>query len=306
MALVSYAQNLEDVMLWRALKHVEKGFYIDVGAYFPDKDSVTKLFYEKGWSGVNIEPNSECHAELIQKRPRDRNFCFALTNKSGHAEINILNFAESQLSTGLSTLNSDFAKKHVTAGYLIKTDLVDSLTLADLIEKYIIALQEIHFLKIDVEGLEKEVIEGNNWQRYQPWVVLVESISPINYEENYLNWEYLLTSAGYSFVYEDQINRFYISPKHPELRAAFRYPPNIFDGFIIYNHTDTLLRKNEENSAQLKKMGAEIDAFLTSTSWKITQPLRTLSSLFRSIIHRLKKVFLALSHSELGGNRCRN
>ena len=42
MAVVSYAQNLEDILLWRALKHVEKGFYIDVGAYSPDVESVTK------------------------------------------------------------------------------------------------------------------------------------------------------------------------------------------------------------------------------------------------------------------------
>ena len=56
MSIVSYSQNFEDVMLWRALKDVENGFYIDVGANHPAIDSVTKLFYENGWSGINIEP----------------------------------------------------------------------------------------------------------------------------------------------------------------------------------------------------------------------------------------------------------
>ena len=42
---VSYAQNYEDVMLWRALKHVKKGFYVDVGANDPKFDSVTQAFY---------------------------------------------------------------------------------------------------------------------------------------------------------------------------------------------------------------------------------------------------------------------
>jgi hypothetical protein len=32
MPFISYAQNYEDVILWRALRHVEKGFYVDVGA----------------------------------------------------------------------------------------------------------------------------------------------------------------------------------------------------------------------------------------------------------------------------------
>ncbi|RDH40967.1 MAG: hypothetical protein CFE62_000985 [Candidatus Aquirickettsiella gammari] len=103
MTVLPYAQNLEEVVLWRALQHVKKGFYIDVGAYSPDEDSVTKLFYDKGWSGANIEPNPEYHAELVRKRPRDKNFCFALSNKLDLTEINILNFAESNLSTGLST-----------------------------------------------------------------------------------------------------------------------------------------------------------------------------------------------------------
>ncbi len=252
-------------MLWRALQHVKKGFYIDMGAYFSDKDSVTKLFYEKAWCGVNVEPNSEYHTELTKKQPRDKSFRFVLSNKSGLTEINILNFAESNLSTGLSTLDRDLATKHVTASYLMKTDRVESLTLAKLIKKYITVSQEIHFLKINVEGLEKEVIESNNWRRYQPWVVLAESISPTNYEENYLNWKYLLTSVDYHFVYEDQINRFYISPKHPELQAASRYPPNLFDEFIIYNYTADLLPQNQQRCTLLKKAETEINALLTST-----------------------------------------
>ena len=55
---VSYAQNFEDVMLWRALRHVESGFYIDVGAAHPDDYSVTRAFYDRGWSGINVEPTS--------------------------------------------------------------------------------------------------------------------------------------------------------------------------------------------------------------------------------------------------------
>lgn len=56
MTFISYAQNYEDVMLHRALKGVEKGFYIDVGANDPVQYSVTKAFYERGWRGINIEP----------------------------------------------------------------------------------------------------------------------------------------------------------------------------------------------------------------------------------------------------------
>ncbi len=45
MTFISFAQNAEDVMLWRALGHVRAGFYIDVGAQDPELDSVTHAFY---------------------------------------------------------------------------------------------------------------------------------------------------------------------------------------------------------------------------------------------------------------------
>ncbi|MCU0506725.1 MAG: FkbM family methyltransferase, partial [Chloroflexi bacterium] len=50
---VSHAQNLEDVMLWRALGDVGAGFYVDVGAFSPTEDSVTLAFSERGWRGIN-------------------------------------------------------------------------------------------------------------------------------------------------------------------------------------------------------------------------------------------------------------
>jgi hypothetical protein len=55
MSFISYAQNYEDVMLWRALKHIDRGFYIDVGANDTDHDTMTKAFYERGWRGPGIK-----------------------------------------------------------------------------------------------------------------------------------------------------------------------------------------------------------------------------------------------------------
>ena len=58
MAFRSYAQNFEDLMLYRALGKVERGFYIDIGAHHPEIDSVSKAFVDRGWRGVHVEPVS--------------------------------------------------------------------------------------------------------------------------------------------------------------------------------------------------------------------------------------------------------
>ena len=66
---ISYAQNFEDVMLWRALHHVENGHYIDIGAQDPVADSVSLAFYERGWRGVHVEPVPTHVAALRAARP---------------------------------------------------------------------------------------------------------------------------------------------------------------------------------------------------------------------------------------------
>ena len=72
-SFVSHAQNREDVLLWRALNDVEQGRYIDLGAAEPVTDSVTYAFYQRGWSGINVEPVRTLFDQLQAERPRDIN-----------------------------------------------------------------------------------------------------------------------------------------------------------------------------------------------------------------------------------------
>lgn len=73
MTFISYAQNFEDVMLWRALKHIKNGTYVDIGAQHSIIDSVSKAFYDNGWRGIYIEPVQK-YADLLRlNRPVDNN-----------------------------------------------------------------------------------------------------------------------------------------------------------------------------------------------------------------------------------------
>ena len=87
MRFESYAQFLEDMVLYCALKDVDKGFYIDVGANDPTLFSVTKFFYDRGWRGINIEPLPDKCALLAEMRPRDINLCVGLGAE--HGKLNL-------------------------------------------------------------------------------------------------------------------------------------------------------------------------------------------------------------------------
>jgi FkbM family methyltransferase len=225
MTFISYAQNYEDVMLWRALKHVGRGFYIDAGAWSPDVDSVTKAFYENGWRGINIEPNPGCHAQLEKKRPHDANLCVAVGDAPGFAELNLLS------DSGLSTLDDAIARSHVAAGWDLEKIMVQVTTLAEIWKEHVPAKQEVHFLKIDVEGFEERALRGNDWEQCRPWIVVVEATLPDQETELYESWEPILLNADYAFAYADGLNRFYVAREHDELLSVFQYPPNYFDHF---------------------------------------------------------------------------
>jgi FkbM family methyltransferase len=234
MSFVSCAQNFEDVMLWSALSHVENGFYIDVGANDPAVDSVTKAFYERGWHGINIEPLTSYHADLAENRPRDINFQCAAGAANGEIEV-----WECDVR-GWATASADVVAQHTANGHAGAFHKVPVSQLTDICAQHVSG--EIHFLKIDVEGFEKSVIDGMDFSRFRPWILVIEAARPNSTEEIHDEWEVDVLSAGYVLAYRDGLNRFYSAQEHAELLNFLRYPPNVFDGFMRSEQLDSELQ----------------------------------------------------------------
>lgn len=223
--MISYAQNFEDVMLERAFAEIENGFYVDVGAWDPNLDSVTRHFYERGWRGVNIEPNPKYFSALETLRPRDVNLDVAVGDKAGRATITLIH------GTGMSTLRPEIAAQHSSLDFVQENIEVETQTLNSIFEKC--APETVHFLKIDCEGAEAEIIRSFDLARFRPWIILVESTKPLSREETHAAWEPHILEADYAFAYFDGINRFYVAAEHIELKRHFAIPPNFFDDFIV-------------------------------------------------------------------------
>lgn len=237
MSFISYAQNFEDVMIWRALKHVENGFYIDVGANDPTLYSVTRAFYDKGWRGINIEPVAEFFRRLTLARPRDTNLQVGAGETTGS-----LTFFDIP-DTGLATSEPTIAQRHRDSGWEVHTIEIPVLTLSDVCQEHVKG--EIHFLKIDVEGAEKSVLLGMDFKKWRPWLLIVEATVPTSQETIHQSWEPLLDAAAYDFVYFDGLNRYYVAHEHSELKPAFATPPNVFDGFVLNADQEAKMRAAE-------------------------------------------------------------
>jgi FkbM family methyltransferase len=241
MPFVSYAQNYEDVILWRAFRDLERGFYVDVGAADPEELSVTQAFYERGWSGINVEPLDEYFEKLMLARPRDRNLKVVVGREAGRRTLHVI------AGTGLSTLDPRIAAQHQAAGWQTHEIVVPVVTLGKILEDC--ALPTIHFLKIDVEGAEAEVLEGLNLNRARPWIIVVEATKPFSTVSSRDEWEHLVTDHGYSFAYFDGLNCFYVADEFRELKERLAVPPNVFDDFV--RRTD---RTDAQNPVELKQL----------------------------------------------------
>ena len=222
--ITSYAQNFEDVMLWRALGHIEKGFYIDIGAQHPVLDSVSKAFYKRGWRGIHVEA-TKTYADLLrQDRPDETVIQAAVSDRHG-----TLTFYEIP-ETGLSTGDSAIAEMHRLKGFAVRQTLVPTITLADILS--LAGHREIHWLKIDVEGMEKRVLQGLTLVHNKPWILVVESTAPNSRVSTHGEWEENVLSAGYEFAYFDGLSRFYVLAELRKLKSKLLIPPNIFDSFL--------------------------------------------------------------------------
>lgn len=225
--MISYAQNFEDVILRRVFRDRKDGFYIDVGAWDPVIDSVTKSLYDDGWYGINIEPNESFYSKLLEERPRDINLNLAIGQREESRPLYVFE------QYGHSTFDESSRDHFVELGYEVKEKTVRITTLAAVCRDYV--RRQIDFLKVDCEGWEKFAVQGADWDRFRPTVLIVEATAPGTSIPAWSDWEpYLNESARYEFAYFDGLNRFYIPREHSNLRSCFNAPPNVFDDFKSY------------------------------------------------------------------------
>lgn len=253
MTFVSYAQNFEDVLLWRALKNIKHGFYIDIGAQDPIVDSVSLAFYQHGWRGVHVEPTPQYAKRLKEHRPDEIVERLAIGSSVGN-----LTFFQIP-DTGLSTADAEIANRHREAGCSVIETQVEVLGLDFLLDRYDYKI--VHWLKIDVEGFEKHVLESWKFSPVRPWILLIESTAPGTQTQTHQAWEPLVLDKGYRYAYFDGLNRYYVHEARAELLDHFRLPVSIFDEFFLSGTASQpycgLLK------GQFKELGAERDLLRT-------------------------------------------
>lgn len=203
----TYSQYGEDLIIDKLLDFKKRGVYIDIGAYDPFRFSNTNRFYKKGWRGINIEPDNERFKKFLKFRPRDinLNIGIGLSNK----KLKFYIFQPDTLST-FSKRESETIQK---LGFkLIEEKYVDVRRLDFIINKFLEEVK-IDFMTIDTEGGELKVLKSNNWSKFRPHIICIESFSfetATKGGKERLALRRFLLSKSYKSVFQNSTNIIYI------------------------------------------------------------------------------------------------
>jgi len=167
-----YSQYGEDIILRSLFKGKRDGLYVDVGAHHPERYSNTKLLYDAGWRGINIEPDRESYMRFVHKRPGDTNLNVGVGAKAG--ALTYHRFSD----PALNTFDAGQAKQWMGKPWVayLGESTVDVQPLSSILESHASGAA-IDLLTIDAEGMDADVLRSNNWQKYRPSVVVVENSS---------------------------------------------------------------------------------------------------------------------------------
>lgn len=283
--LVSYAQNHEDVVLARLFQPWNrKGHWIDVGAGHPTFDSVTKLFSDFGWTGINVEPLEEEFNCLQNERPLDVNIKCAIDLCPGERPI----YEGPPESRGTSSLKILSSAQHEGIMSIVETRTLDQI-MKD-------APWPIDFIKIDVEGMEEEVLKSADWSKVTASVIVVEATAPNSTDPTHDSWEHILLEAGFESRLFDGLNRFYENSRNEIAGRLSWFPATVQDRFVGVSEFALQMTVRD-----LRQSVLELERYVASLKLNLTSSINdagSAASYARTLEVEIEKLEVALSHSE--------
>jgi FkbM family methyltransferase len=167
---IHFSQLGEDAVLWNYFHSKFNGFYVDVGCHHPYRFSNTALLSMfNGWRGINIDVDERAISSFESARPGDINLCTAVGKTAGTAEATFFE------DGALNSLDNKNALHPEWAHIKRQPRTVPVTTLREILATHLPLNTSIDLLNVDVEGFDNQVLESNDWKRFRPGIIAVES-----------------------------------------------------------------------------------------------------------------------------------
>ena len=215
----NYSQFKQDLNVLKFYNNKKDLYFLDIGANDGITYSNTYLLEKKyNWKGICSEPLPKAYDKLTMCRSVicDQNAVFSESNLK-------LFFSCSNIISGIT----DYIDCHT--GVKKKKQIeVNTITLNDLLQKYD-APKTIHYLSLDTEGTELEILKVVDFSQYK---FLCINLEHNNIEPKRTEMRNLLENNGYLYVGENNVDDDYI---HESILIGTYYKDNDTTKTIIIN-----------------------------------------------------------------------
>jgi FkbM family methyltransferase len=197
-----YSQDNQDRYLEQnVFKGFTSGVFVDVGAH--DGVSLNNtLFFSKNrnWMGVNIEPIQKVFETLSKNRPDDINLPCAISKEDGEIDF-LCNTGHTEMLSGIVSLYDPrhierIKKENIENDSTSSVVRVKTRRLESIFDEY--EMKHVHYLSIDVEGAEFEVIQSISFDKVFIDVIGFEN----NYPDTSIRIINHLTKLGYKVIHQ--------------------------------------------------------------------------------------------------------
>ncbi len=167
---VRFSQYGEDVILHKIFKN-PVGFYIDVGAHHPFRQSNTAYLWCSGWNGINIDANPKSIEIFNKVRKNDENIWAAIVSDneaSLKSHIDLICSEKRDLDLGASVSETIATERNASRRISVPTKSLTQIVNS-------VKNKSIDYMNIDIEGVDLDAILGmSEWQKL-PKVISIET-----------------------------------------------------------------------------------------------------------------------------------
>jgi FkbM family methyltransferase len=208
----SFSQAGEDMILRNIFRKHLNGTYVDVGAYHPMNGSNTYFFYRfMGWTGINIEPNPEQLQAFRKYRKKDINLNIGIGTQNERLKYYVI-----KNMPVMNSFSYDFIKESGMESHIEREVEVQVLPLSEVLNRHLNG-RKIDMLNIDVEGMDAAALDSNDWRKYRPKSIVIESLIA--------NWE---TSSVRKYLEEKDYSLVALTPVNIRLNVSCVFVENNF------------------------------------------------------------------------------
>jgi len=168
------AQHAEDVFLADYFEGFGPGIFVEIGAYDGIQFSNTYALEQMGWTGLLVKAHPENVERCRKNRPRSivEHVAIGGPEASGTVSFHMVMGRGGDLLSALSP-DEDHLRRCQREGKGVQPVAVTCMSLGRLLQLH--PLPRIDFLSVDIEGGEIAALQGLDFARLRPRLILLEA-----------------------------------------------------------------------------------------------------------------------------------